>query len=98
MKRSELEHARSVQYDDEKNLVYVYVRFPDRVDVYKFTRAEVVEASSGEALLSVSEPRYRVTSGACTCEGYEFRQKCRHATWVAHLSTSDRTGWRNAAK
>jgi len=77
---------RVTETDLPKGVGYVYEVFRDRVDVYKFSLAEVTQAAlfgEGPAeLLRVSAPRYRVTSGECTCDGYQFRQSCRHAEKV----------------
>lgn len=75
--------ARSVEHDLASGLMYVYVWFQDRVDVFKFTRIEVVGSESGDALLASAKPCYRVQAGACTCEGYQFRGRCRHSAYVA---------------
>lgn len=75
-----------IEEDRTKGVAYVYVRFPDRVDVYKFTFAEIVAAHhfghGGEALIRDSVPRYRVQDGECDCEGYKYRSDCRHETRV----------------
>ncbi len=59
---------------------YLYVRFDDRVDVYKLSEDQ--QDDTTDAIVAALEPTYRVAAGACTCEGYLYRSSCKHATRV----------------
>lgn len=99
LQRSEKRVARNIEHDAKNGKVYVYVRFDDRVDVYQFQEARLRDSDiGGEELLSVTEPRYRVSGSSCTCEGYKYRQKCRHTERVKRLSESELQGWRGAGE
>jgi hypothetical protein len=78
--------------------VYLYIRYDDRVDVFKFTTDEIVHAESADQLLSVTQPSYRVVSGQCNCEGFVYRKKCRHIERLEYLSTTTLKGWRGASE
>ncbi len=98
MERARGSLARKVEHDSENGVVYVYVRFPDRVDVHKFASSHLIESGmTGAEALERSVPRYRITGGECTCEGYKFRADCRHATRVRELAESKLEGWAGAA-
>lgn len=73
--------------DAEQGVIYFYVRFLDRVDVFKIPMGSSIEnyldsAAGVEDLIRVSQPRYRVAAGQCTCDGYHFRETCRHVKIV----------------
>jgi len=86
--------ARAVQYDEAKKIVYVYVRQPTHVEVFKFTKAQMDRARNGTELLAANAPKYRVSGGQCNCPGFDFRGKCRHTEHVRYLLTeSGREGW-----
>lgn len=99
LRRATDQTARATEHDAAKGIVYLYVRFEDRVDVYKFTDSDLASTPlTGEELISVSAPCYRVTSGQCSCSGYTYRGKCRHSERVRRLSTSVLEGWKGAAE
>ncbi len=71
--------------DTEQGVIYVYVLYADRVDVLKMHDGtairKLIDTHAGmEKVIRVTQPRYRVSAGACTCDGYHFRETCRHAT------------------
>lgn len=94
--RSDAEIGRAVHSESSDSFVYVYVKYEDRTDVFKFSRAEIVAHDRGSDLLATAKPCYRVQAGECTCDGYTYRGKCRHASYVAAVTTSG--GWLSAAK
>lgn len=100
MRRDAKQQARSVETDDTNGVVYCYVRFTDRVDVHKFSKADLqATQESGDELLARSQPAYRVQGGQCTCEGYKYRDDCRHVDRVRRLAESVRNeGWEGAGK
>ncbi len=63
---------------------YLFVRYDDRVDVYKHAMGE----ATTDAIVAALEPTYRVTAGACTCEGYLYRSSCRHVNRVKDWDAS----------
>lgn len=74
--------SRMLERDSTSGVVYVYVRFTDRVDVYKFGSHEIDVAPDWDDLIPVTTPRYRVSGGQCTCPGFEYRKDCRHVEKV----------------
>lgn len=99
MERDQSALARKVVRDMTTGVIYVYVRFSDRVDVHKFTLGHITESGmTGKEILARSVPIYRVTAGECSCEGYKFRAVCRHSTRVAELAESKYEGWAGAAE
>lgn len=88
--------ARSVEED--YGLIYVYLRYLDRIDVYKFTVERITNAESGDELIRVTEPSYRIAGGECTCDGYTYRRKCRHTDRIKRLSETYARGWTGAAE
>lgn len=80
-----LHTRRDGDYDD------LYAFYSDRVDVLKVTTedavASIIRMGEGDGtapdIISVVRPRYRVTpGGGCTCDGYHFRETCRHVKQV----------------
>ena len=76
--------------DAKQGVLYFYVRFLDRVDVFKVPTGSSIEeyldsADGVESLIRVSQPRYRVAAGVCTCDGYHFRETCRHVKIVKSM-------------
>ncbi len=78
-----------LERDESSGVTYVYVRFEDRVDVHKLASVDLVGGVPVEMTISVAEPEYRVTAGACTCEGYLYRQGCRHVRQVEEWNASE---------
>lgn len=83
--RATEELGRSIVSDVGGTGVYVYLKFSDRVDVYKFSNETVMASMDSASLISVSAPVYRVQGGACSCEGYKYRSNCRHAQHVREM-------------
>ncbi len=96
MSRRMTEKARSAEHDGDN--VYLYIRYDDRVDVFKFTKFEIVAAESADQLLSAAQPSYRLVGGKCNCDGFTYRNSCRHSKRLEYLSTTTLRGWQGCRR